>query len=119
MSLLSFCEWLQDTWVSTTLRESIWGYPIVGAIHVLGIAWFGAAAFIKLDEEWRWFKRLGISLTLISGALLFWCEPVECYGSRAFWVKMALLVCVGLRPPKFSWALWIGIIFASRAIAFF
>lgn len=127
MSLLSFCQWIQSTPSSTYLRESTWGFPIVSAIHVLCIAWIGGAVLMPgLGRQLPLFKRSGLALLLLTGALLFWMEPVKCYGSAPFRLKMLLLVLMGLNPlfrtrliTVFSWALWVGIIFAARWIAYF
>jgi hypothetical protein len=127
MSLLSFCQWIQSTPSSTWLRESTWGFPIVSAIHVLGIAWFGGTVLIpSLGRQLPWFRRPGLTLLLLTGAMLFWLEPVKCYRSVPFRLKMVLLVLVCLTPlfrsrlaTACSWVLWIAIIFAARWIAYF
>lgn len=123
MSLLSVCRWIQSTPSSTLLRESTWGFTILGALHVLGIAWFGGAVLFSLMPAW---KRCGAAWMLITGALLFWLEPLKCYNSLSFRVKLLLLIllpCTTLLPPKISracsLALWAAVILASQGIAFF
>jgi hypothetical protein len=139
--ILALCQWIQATRSSAALSESTWAYPIIGAIHVLGIAWFGGAVlmmnvrpfskplFEGPDQLVRW-RRIGIAAMLLSGALLFWLEPLKCYNSVSFRIKMALLILVGVnaffaKPARakltgcFSLTLWISIIFAARWIAFF
>ena len=37
MSILSLCEWLENTPVGVSVRESMYGFPILVAIHVLGL----------------------------------------------------------------------------------
>ncbi len=107
--------------LQTFLRESTWGYPIIAAVHVLGIAWFGGTILVaQFTPELRGLRRIGIALLLISGAILFWLHPAQYYSSISFRVKMVLLVpLVWTRPSSaFSLALWAAIIFASRGIAF-
>ena len=117
MSLLATCQWIQETAASTALRESTWGFPILGAVHVLGIAWFGGALLVAPATAWR---RIGLAVMLVTGALLFYVEPLKCYHSVAFWIKMALLGLIGVNPlRRFSLVLWAGVIFAARGIAFF
>ncbi len=142
MSLLALCQWLQGTQLSILLRESTWGFPMIGTIHVLGITWFGGAVLVvnlnalgwgmQLSEVarqlLRW-KRIGLAVMLISGGLLFWLEPVKCYHSVSFRIKMSLLVLVFLINPAtparaklaagLSLTLWVGIILAAQATAFF
>ena len=43
--LLALARWLQDTSLRLDLSQSTWGVPIIGAIHVLAIAWFGGFEF--------------------------------------------------------------------------
>jgi hypothetical protein len=114
--------------MSEWLRESAWGYPIIGAIHVLGLAWFGGAVLVA-DRQLRAWKRIGVAVMFLSGALLFALHPVRYDGSVSFRVKMLLLLLAGANAalagtrPRLAGgvavALWIGIIFASRGIAFF
>jgi len=123
MSLLALCRWIQATQSSTLLRESTWGFTILGALHVLGIAWFGGAVLFSAMRAW---KRIGAAWMLLTGALLFWLEPLKCYYSISFRVKLILLlllVFAAFLPPKFATAvsliLWAAVILASQGIAFF
>jgi len=112
MSLLSFCQWLQDTDVSTAIREGALYYPIIGGIHLLSIALFGGMILatdlrllgwglqrypvsdvVRQLRPWKW---LGFVVVTMSGLLLTWAEPLKLYHSRSFWTKMALLVLVGV-----------------------
>jgi hypothetical protein len=122
MSLLALCRWIQATPSSTALRESTWGFTILGALHVLGIAWFGGAVLWSVIPVW---KRIGLAWMLATGVLLFWLEPLKCYSSVSFRIKMALLLmlaCTALLPSKFARAtsliLWAAVILASQGIAF-
>ena len=101
------------------LRESIWGYPIVAAIHVLGLAWFGWTVLVADRKVVAW-KRLGLALLLVTGALLFGMHAVRYSASTAFRLKMLLLVLLLFTwPRRVTIVLWISVIFASRAIAYF
>jgi hypothetical protein len=105
----------------TFLRESTWGYPIISAIHVLGIAWFGGTILVSaFGPDLRRFRRAGIALLLTSGAVLFWLQPAQYYNSISFRLKMVLIVLLlAMRPSgALSFALWAAIIFASRGIAY-
>ncbi|MBI2150215.1 MAG: hypothetical protein HYU27_06375 [Acidobacteria bacterium] len=101
------------------LAESTWGYPIIGAIHVLGLAWFGGTVLIA-DRELLVWKRIGLAVMLLTGALLFGMHPVRYYSSMAFRVKMLLFALLGFKcSRRISIILWIVIIFAARGVAFF
>jgi len=123
MSLLAVCQWIQATQSSTLLRESTWGFTILGALHVLGIAWFGGAVLFSVMPRWQ---RIGAVWMLATGALLFWLEPLKCYNSISFCIKMLLLLMLAstaLLPSKLARAasliLWAAVILASQGIAFF
>ncbi len=123
MSMLALCRWIQATQSSTLLRESTWGFTILAALHVLGIAWFGGAVLLSAMPLW---KRIGLAWMLLTGALLFWLEPLKCYNSVSFRVKMLLLLLLvpaKILPAKFATAvllvLWAAVILASQGIAFF
>ena len=135
------------------IRESALEYPILSAFHLLGIAWFGGMVLMgdlrllgiglthePAGEVWSQFRRwkwVGFAVMLVSGGLLWWAEPVVCYKSLSFWVKLVLLLLVGLNVIVFrrgaeespggknarlaagiSVVLWVALIVAGRGIAF-
>lgn len=123
MPLEALCRWIEATSLSTFLRESIWGFTILASLHVLGIAWFGGAVVFQVLRPWRW---IGAAWMVFTGALLFWLEPLKCYSSDSFRIKMLLLLgiaCTALVRSKIariaSLVLWAGVILASQGIAFF
>ena len=125
--VLILAQWLQDTSVRLDLSQSTWAVPIIGAIHVLAIAWFGGSVLVR-DPQLRRFRWIGLAILLVTGALLFWSQPLRLYYSQFFRWKMILLVLVGvsaLVPARharlaivLSLALWAGVILASRLIAY-
>ena len=40
---LPFFEWLEYTAIGTAVRESIWAFPIIEAVHLLGLGLLGGA----------------------------------------------------------------------------
>src|SRR5271163_4338045 len=120
MSLLALCQWIQATPSSTLLRESTWGFTILGSLHVVGIAWFGGAVLFQAMRNW---KRIGLAWMLVTGGFLFWLEPMKCYNSVSFRAKMLLLLSLFLAvflPPRLAraWSLilWAAVILASQGI---
>jgi hypothetical protein len=105
--------------MSETLLEwgATWYQPLIGALHVLGIAWFGGSLFVDVP----WMRRMGIAWMLATGVLLYFENRAHVTHSLAFHVKLALLI--GLifvrRPQWLVLSLWIAVIFASRMIAYF
>jgi|SRR5579862_1145394 len=124
---MPFLEWLQATHLSAAIGESTWAVPIIGTIHVLGIAWFAGGVLIRdpeLHNELRNWKRIGLAIILLSAALLFCAQPVRLYGSVSFRIKLAVLVLIAIAPRGkrtlgLSLVLWAAVIFAARGIAFF
>ncbi|HYV63222.1 MAG TPA: hypothetical protein VE958_11140 [Bryobacteraceae bacterium] len=133
--LLELARWLQDTSLRLDLSQSTWAVPIIGAVHVLAIAWFGGTVLIRdsgLVSVLRRFRWTGLSILLFTGALLFWSQPLRLYYSQFFRLKMLLLVILlmwtgssSLLPARYgrmamalSLVLWAGVILASRGIAY-
>ena len=125
--LLEIARWLQDTSLRLDLSQSTWAVPIIGAIHVLAIAWFGGTVLVS-DAQLRRFRWTGLSILAITGALLFWSQPLRLYYSQFFRLKILLLVLTALsallpaRHARLAMVLsllfWAGVIVASRGIAY-
>ena len=125
--LLALARWLQDTSLRFDLSQSTWAVPIIGAIHVLAIAWFGGTVLVR-DPQLRSLRWIGLSILFATGALLFWSQPLRLYYSQFFRFKMLLLLLLGaisLLPARYARAamaltlvLWAGVILASRGIAY-
>jgi general stress protein CsbA len=135
MSITELCQRIQDAWVSRAIAESTWGYPIVGALHVLAIALFGGAVLaphlrVIAFSDVRWIRRVGLALVVITGALVFASGAVGYYRSSSFRIKMVLLGLITMNAlvsrqhrnkfnSSLALVLWAAVIFASRGIAFF
>ena len=159
MSILSILRWIESTDLSTAIREGALPYPILGGFHLLGIALFGGMVLVTdlrllgwamqrrlvsdIVEQFRLWKRAGFVLVVASGLFLAWAEPLKLYRSPSFWIKMALLLLVGVHalvfrvgvyanPTKLdgtvtaqaklaaalSLILWAGLIVSGRLIAY-
>lgn len=159
MSVLSVLQWMESTDLSTAIREGALPYPILGGFHLLGIALFGGMVLVTdlrllglamqrrlvsdIVEQFRPWKWAGFVLVVVSGLFLAWAEPLKLYRSPSFWIKMALLLLVGVHalvfragvyanPAKLdrtvtaqaklaaslSLILWAGLIVSGRLIAY-
>ncbi len=112
MSLLDWCQWLQDTSLGTSIRESGYAYPFIEGSHVLGLAlsvgtvmWFdlrllGVAmrrdSVSNVFTQVRPWMMLGFVVMFVTGALLFSARAAEAYASTYFRIKLGLLVLGGL-----------------------
>ena len=93
MSLLQFMQWLETTSLSVSFHESIWSFPIVESVHVLGLCLFlGMAVLTDLRLLGITFKRVPLSevmgyvlpwtwagavIMVVSGTVLFLNTPVR------------------------------------------
>ena len=117
MTIVSLLEWIESTDLSTTIREGALPYPIIGGIHLLGIALFGGMVLMTdlrllglamsrrrvsdIVPPLQAWKRVGFVVVTASGLLLAWAEPQKLYRSPAFWIKVALLALVGVHALIF------------------
>jgi hypothetical protein len=113
----AFVDWIQNTDLSTAIREGGLPYPIIGGIHLLSIALFGGMLLVTdlrllgwamqkrlvsdVIIQFRAWKWLGFAVVVVTGLLLAWAEPVRLYKSPSFWVKMALFAMVGVHARVF------------------
>jgi hypothetical protein len=121
MSLLSFVEWLAKTPASTAMHESIWAFPIVESVHVLGLCLFlGLAVLWDLRllgvtfrevpasevngrlMPWMW---AGAIIMVISGIFVFLNDPIRYYNNIFFRIKAVMLVLAVLN----AWVFQIGV----------
>jgi len=108
MTLLGICEWLESTPLAVLIQESAYGFPIVVAVHILGLTlsvgtllWVDlrllgvALQRARVSEVYRslapWFL-VGFALMLASGATLFAAFATSAYANFWFRMKMAALV---------------------------
>ena len=108
MSLLPFFQWCEATAVGTAIRESVWAFPAIEAIHLLGLAMIGGAVLVvdlrllalglrrhpvaELARDVQPWLNASLSIMLTTGIGLFLSESTKCYYSTPFWVKMTSLL---------------------------
>src|ERR1035438_423910 len=103
--MLSFCQWLQSTAFFTELRGSGIIYPTVLSLHVLAIAMFGVMILVtdvrllggmrkypvaEILDRLRTPKRVGLTLIILCGLLLFGAKAEEYYYNSFFRMKMSI-----------------------------
>jgi len=98
--LYHICQWIYGTWLSTSIRESTWVFPIIESIHTLGIVLVvGTVAVFDLRLlgvimkrepvsrvahqvlPWTW---TGFAVMFITGLLLSIAESATNYHNIAF-----------------------------------
>jgi hypothetical protein len=117
MSMLGICQWIQQTSVSVSIRESIWVYPILNVLHCVGILLVaGTIVVVDLRLLGYGMRRApvssvvaqvvpwtltGFAFMLITGWMLAWSEPLKLYHSPFFRWKLAFLALAGLNALVF------------------
>ena len=108
MSLLPFFQWTEATSLGTAIRTSPWAFAMIESFHLLALSVIGGAVLIVdlrllgfgLRDQplsdvaraaWPWFVG-SLIIMLVTGGLLFVSEPVKCYYSFPFRVKMTSLL---------------------------
>jgi hypothetical protein len=110
--LFAFCQWLEQTSIGTTIRESLWLFPVIETVHIFGIILLvGGTSILDLrlmgltfrDEPvsklagrflpWAW---AGFIIQVTTGGLMFSSEATKMYGNLGFRVKMLMLLAAGL-----------------------
>ena len=107
MDLLPLFEWCESTGLGLMIRESVWVFPVIEAVHLLGLSLLGGALLIVdlrllgagltrtpaalLARQVRPWLIAAVALMAVTGVPLFLSEAVKCYYSQAFWVKITTL----------------------------
>ena len=120
MSVLQVCEWLEMTPAGVLVRESLWGFPIVVAIHILGLTmsvgalvWFDLRLLgvsmrrIPVSEVYRRLMPWMLSAFIVmfmSGALLFVGFATKAYGNLYFRIKMAAMLLAAANALMFHFS---------------
>src|SRR5437773_9951112 len=103
MSILEICRWLETTGAAYVVRRSAYGFQIVTALHILGLAlsvgtllWFDLRLLgvsmrqISVSEVYRRLAPVSLSAFLlmgVTGAWLFTGFASKAYGNTAFRIK--------------------------------
>ena len=100
-------EWFEYTTPGIIVRESVWMFPVIEAVHLLGLCLLGGAVITvdlrmlglglrkqtinELATNLRPWLIGAVVLMLVTGTLLFLSEAVKCYYNTSFWVKIVTL----------------------------
>ena len=108
--------WLESSRLAALMRESLWTYPIVEIVHIVGfVVLVGAAVMFDLRllgvsralpaslmarHHLPW-ARAALALVLPSGFLMFIAHATEFADNPAFRLKLLFLVLAGLNALIF------------------
>jgi len=105
--LLPFFEWCESTPIATTIQNSLWLFPVIEAVHLLGLCLLGGSILLvdlrlmgagltrqtipELNSQVRPWLLGAITMMIVTGVSLFLSEAIKCYYNQAFWVKITTL----------------------------
>ena len=111
-------DWLQKTGVAVQIRDSLFAFPLLESVHVVGLTLvFGTIAVLDLRLlgvastnrpvsrvmadllKWTW---AAFALTAVTGALMFSTNAVVYFHNSYFRAKMILLVLAALNMLVFE-----------------
>jgi uncharacterized membrane protein YhdT len=106
--LLPFFTRCEHSWVGQAIQSSIWLFPVIESIHLVGLGVLAGSVLIvdmrllgislrsqsvvEVAESARPWMIGSLALMFASGVLLFLSEATKCYFSLPFWIKMASLL---------------------------
>src|SRR5215212_6692837 len=98
--LLPFFQWCEAMWLGNAIRSSLWLFPVIEAVHLLGLCVLGGSVLIvdlrmlgvglrhhtiaQLAREARPWLTASLVVMLDTGSALFLSESVKCYYSQSF-----------------------------------
>ena len=108
MSVLDFFHWCEQSGIGNAIRQSSWLFPVIEAIHLLGLGVIGGAVLVvdlrllglglrrqstaELARDAQPWLIGSLLLMMTTGGLLFLSEAIKLYYHEAFWFKMASLI---------------------------
>jgi hypothetical protein len=109
--ILSVCAWLEQSAVGVLVRESLWGFQIVVALHIFGLilsvgtlVWFDLRLLgvsmrrVPVSQVYRQlapWSAAGFVTMFVTGSLLVTAFATRAYGNFSFRIKMIALVLAG------------------------
>lgn len=117
----TWLQWLENSAVATTIRQTTWLYPGLEIIHIIGLVLLVGGAFVfdfrlldlrLLDLSRKipvadlaahvlpWSRR-GLLLVVPSGVLLFTTNAESLGNDPTFWLKLILIAVAGINVAVF------------------
>jgi hypothetical protein len=107
MHLLHFFMWCENSAIGDAIRSSTWYFPVIEAVHLLGLAMIGGAVLVvdlrllnlglrrqplaQVARDAQPWLIGSLIVMIVTGSLLFMSEAMKCYYHVAFWEKMTSL----------------------------
>lgn len=107
MDLYPLFERMEATTVGSTIRESLWLFPVIEAVHLLALALLGGVLFVLnlsilgvglrstsaavIEKSTRPWLFVAVGVLLATGVALALSEALKLLDREAFWLKMFAL----------------------------
>ena len=118
MTLPEICQAIQDSAIGTNIRESIWTFPLIETVHVIGLG-ISVGILVTLDlrlvgagmrhispsqimKQLKTWYMIGFAAMMISGVFLFWSEAARAYRSDTFRIKILFLILAGINAAFYE-----------------
>ena len=102
-----FFRWCESTLIGQAVSQSVWAFPILEAVHLLGLCLLGGALLVvdlrmlglgltshpvsRLARHARPWLVAALVVMAATGIPLFLSEAIKAYYNTSFWVKMSTL----------------------------
>jgi hypothetical protein len=107
-SFRPYFEWAGNTWLGTTVRDTVWAFPVIETFHLLALAillgtvlivnlrvfgvgksYLPAAQLARQLEPWM---LVSVGVLIATGIPMAFSEPMKCFESYSFPIKMGLIL---------------------------
>jgi hypothetical protein len=115
--LYPYVDWLQNTWLSNSIRDTLW-FPAIETVHIFGlVTLIGTTLALDLRLMDLWLCRWPVSrlmkgllpwtwaafIVMVStGSGLFVSDPMRFFYNTSFQIKMVLIALAGLNALVFQ-----------------
>lgn len=107
-SFRPYFDWAGNTWLGTTVRDTVWAFPVIETFHLLALAILLGTVLIvnlrvfgvgrsylpapQLARQLEPWMLVSIGVLIATGIPMAFSEPEKCFESYSFPVKMLLMV---------------------------
>jgi hypothetical protein len=118
MNFTDFAQTLNDSEIGTALRESVYAFPIVEGIHLIGLAFsIGLLFFLDLRLLGLFLPQVpvalvmrplrpwllgGFTVTIVTGVLLFTAAATKIAALSVFLYKLGFIALAGINALWFE-----------------
>ena len=107
MTLLDIFERLEEAWIGDAIRNSLWLFPVIEAVHLVGLALLGGTVLVvdfrllgftlskqpieRVIRNTRPYFLLALATMFCTGIPLALSEMIKLYYNFSWWVKVSAL----------------------------